>query len=141
MMVRSSLAYCQGDMVRFCTIVSFVVAVGQCKVWEEFMAFKEVLKRRRIKKGYSLQELASLMDVSKAHIWDLEQGRAKNPSLEVLQKLSKHLEVPISTLVGENPEENKNNDESVVMYRELQTLDDEDRETIKLMMDRLKKRT
>ncbi|MBO6550270.1 MAG: helix-turn-helix transcriptional regulator [Rhizobiales bacterium] len=105
------------------------------------MAFKEALKRSRIKKGYSLQELANLIGVSKAHIWDLEQGRAKNPSLEILEKLSTHLNVPISTLVEENPEENENNDESVVMYRDLQKLDDEDRETIRLMMDRLKKRT
>lgn len=105
------------------------------------MAFKEALKRNRIKKGYSLQELADKIGASKAHVWDLEQGRATNPSLEVLQKLSTHLEVPISSLVGENPDESEENAESVVMYRDLQKLDEMDRETIKLMMERLKQRS
>jgi transcriptional regulator with XRE-family HTH domain len=105
------------------------------------MAFKEALKRNRIKKGLSLQQLADLIGASKAHVWDLEQGRATNPSLEVLQKLSTHLDVPIASLVGENPEEQDDNSESVVMYRDLQKLDEEDRETIKFMMERLKKRS
>lgn len=105
------------------------------------MAFKESLKRNRIKKGYSLQELADKIGASKAHVWDLEQGRATNPSLEVLQKLSTHLEIPIASLVGENPDEDKENAESVVMYRDLQKLDEIDRETIKLMMERLRQRS
>ncbi len=105
------------------------------------MAFKEALKRNRIKKGFSLQELADKIGASKAHVWDLEQGRAANPSLEVLQKLSTHLEVPIASLVGENPGDNEDNAKSVVMYRDLQKLDEEDRETIKMMMERLKKRS
>ena len=105
------------------------------------MGFKEELKRNRIKKGYSLQQLADKIGASKAHVWDLEQGRAKNPSLEILQELSTTLQVPIASLIGENPEENEESSEAVVMYRDLQKLDDEDRETIKLMMERLKKRS
>lgn len=104
------------------------------------MSFAVNLKKFRMKKGFSLQKLADAIEVSKAHVWDLETERAKNPSLEVLQKLSSVLGVPIATLVGEVPEEEDGASESVVMYRDLQQLDAEDRETIKLMMDRLKKR-
>lgn len=105
------------------------------------VAFAENLKEHRIKKGYSFQKLADAVGVSKAHLWDLETKRATNPSLELLQNLSTTLSVPISALVGENPEESEQNSESVVMYRDLQKLDPEDRETIKLMMERLRKRS
>ena len=105
------------------------------------MSFAANLKKHRIKKGYSLQKLADEIDVSKAHIWDLETKRATNPSLEVLQKLSTALDVPIAGLVGENPENEPDGDDAVVMYRDLKTLDPEDRETIKLMMERLKRRS
>lgn len=94
-----------------------------------------------MKKGYSLQQLADKIGASKAHVWDLETMRAKNPSLEVLQKLSTHLGVPIAALVGEDSPSGDENDEAVVMYRDLKTLESEDRETIKLMMERLMNRS
>lgn len=105
------------------------------------MAFAENLKEHRVKKGYSLQKLADAIGVSKAHLWDLETKRSTNPSLELLLNLSSTLSVPIAALVGENPEESGQNSESVVMYRDLQKLDPEDRETIKLMMERLRSRS
>ena len=105
------------------------------------MSFSINLKTNRLRKGYSLQKLADAIGASKAHIWDLETGRATNPSLEVLQKLSSVLDVPIASLVGENPDEESLPADSVVLFRDLQKLDPEDRETIKLMMARLKKRT
>ena len=105
------------------------------------MSFATNLRFHRTQKSLSLQKLADLIGVSKAHIWDLETERATNPSLEVLRKLSDVLDVPIATLVGEDPSSAANTDESVVLFRNLQTLNPEDRETIKLMMDRLKQRT
>lgn len=107
------------------------------------MSFAVRLKKYRQIKKLSLQNLADLVGVSKAHIWDLETERAKSPSLEVLKKISTHLSVPIATLVGEDPEgaELDPNSEAVVMYRGLQGLNEQDRETIKIMMERLKKRT
>lgn len=104
------------------------------------MSFAVNLKKHRMRKGYSLQKLADEIGASKAHVWDLETKRATNPSLEILQKLSTTLSVPIASLVGESPDAEEQDSESVVMYRDLQKLDSEDRETIKLMMERLKKR-
>ena len=48
------------------------------------------LKELRLKKGDSLQGLADAVGVSKAHVWELETGKSKNPSIELLTKLAKH---------------------------------------------------
>lgn len=105
------------------------------------MSFAANLKKYRMRKGYSLQGLADLVGVSKGHIWDLETERARNPSLEVLTKLSTHLGVPIANLVGEDVDTENQTDDALVMFRELKSLSENDRETIKIMMDRLKKRS
>lgn len=103
------------------------------------MSFAVRLRVARERKGLSLQKLADEVGVSKAYLWELETERAINPSLELLAKLSTKLGVTIATLVGENPDEASPQDESVVMFRDLQKLSEIDRETIKLMMERLKK--
>ena len=35
----------------------------------------------RLARGESLQDVAGAVGVSKAHIWELEKGRADNPSI------------------------------------------------------------
>lgn len=105
------------------------------------MSFATNLRFHRTQKKLSLQKLADLIGVSKAHIWDLETERATNPSLEVLRNLSNVLDVPIATLVGEDVQSAPPSDDSVVLFRNLQSLDPEDRETIKMMMQRLQRRT
>ena len=67
------------------------------------MSFAVRLKKYRLNKQLSLQGLADLVGVSKAHIWDLETERAKSPSLEVLKKISTHLDVPIACLLYTSP--------------------------------------
>lgn len=103
------------------------------------MSFAIRLRTARERNGLSLQKLADAVGVSKAYLWELETERAVNPSLELLEKLSTKLGVTIATLVGENPTESPAQDESVVMFRDLQQLSETDRETIRLMMERLKK--
>lgn len=104
------------------------------------MSFAVRLKHQRLKKGYSLQKLADETGASKAHMWDLETGRTSNPSLEVLTGLSRALDVSIAALVGEDTEETPDNGDTVAMFRDLKELSESDRETIKLMMERLRKR-
>lgn len=105
------------------------------------MALAARLKELRLKKGLSLQELADAVKVSKAHIWDLEQGRAKNPTIETLRDLSTVLGTTIADLVGEDLTSVEPDSEALVMFRDLKELSAQDRETIKIMMERLKKRT
>jgi len=103
------------------------------------MSFATRLKEARLKKGLSLQKLADEIGASKAHMWDLETDRAKNPSLEVLTGLSRALDVSIASLVGEVVADNSP-DEALAMFRDLPSLSEEDQQTIKIMMERLRQR-
>ena len=89
------------------------------------------LKELRLKKGDSLQGLADAVEVSKAHVWELETGKSKNPSIELLTKLAKHFKVPLAQLVGEDPEATEEEQELVAMFRDLKDLTPRDREVLR----------
>lgn len=80
----------------------------------------------------SLQEVASAVGVTKTHIWELERGRAKNPSLLVVEGLANHFGISISSLVGEDIDAADADQELARMFRlagdldpaELQVIDD-----------------
>lgn len=95
------------------------------------------LKQLRLRSGKSLQQVADDVKVSKAHIWDLERGASKNPSLELLKRLADYYKIGVAELVGEDPEA-ADEPELVALYRNLTELSPEDRETIQLLMERLK---
>ena len=65
------------------------------------MAIGDRLKELRLKKGDSLQQVADAIGASKAHIWELEMNRSRNPSLDLLQKLSSHFKTTVSYLIDE----------------------------------------
>jgi transcriptional regulator with XRE-family HTH domain len=104
------------------------------------MALAAKLKELRVKKRKSLQEVAAEVGASKAHIWDLETARAKNPSIELLTKLAKCFDVSVAHLIGETPRAKGEDPHLVAMYRELKELSEEDRRAIQTMMDHFKKR-
>jgi transcriptional regulator with XRE-family HTH domain len=95
------------------------------------MSFAAKLKDLRMRSGKSLQELADAIGISKAHVWDLETGKSKNPSLE----LSDHFKVSVATLVGEDTDD----EELRVMFRQLQELDPNDRKLIQSIIEAQKK--
>ncbi len=98
------------------------------------------LKALRTKSKKSLQDVADEVGASKAHIWELETGKSKNPTIELLTKLAACFKVSVADLIGENPAGHDQNPEIVAMYRDLQSLSDSDLETIRIMMGRLKVR-
>lgn len=51
------------------------------------------LKIARIKKKITQKELAEIVGVSREQIVALENGRAKNPNLDTIKKISNALEV------------------------------------------------
>lgn len=71
------------------------------------MPLSAKLKKLRLKKGQSLQDVADAVAVSKAHIWELEKGSATNPGIELLTRLAEHFSVTITFLTDETiePEE------------------------------------
>ena len=99
------------------------------------------LRALRMKSKLSLQGLADKVGASKAHIWEMEQGNTKNPSLALLTELSRALNVPIKELVGESdsttPEESA---KLAPLFRDLRELNDIDLDIIKTMTEKLRER-
>jgi transcriptional regulator with XRE-family HTH domain len=84
----------------------------------------------RRKRGFSLQELADEVGVSKGYIWELEKGTRDNPSLQVLEKLSSALKVPIRELVGEDLDAADAHPDLIRMFREAKGLTSSDRQIL-----------
>ena len=66
------------------------------------IALAERMNRLRLRKGESLQDVATAVGVSKAHIWELEKGRADNPSMGLVTRLAEHFGVSVAYLIGED---------------------------------------
>lgn len=102
------------------------------------MALAAKLKQLRTATRKSLQDLADEVGASKAHIWDLETGRATNPSIELLTKLSRALNVSVAELIGETAASDE--PELLAMFRDLKTLSPDDRKAIQGMMDHFRRK-
>jgi transcriptional regulator with XRE-family HTH domain len=59
-----------------------------------------VIKALRQEKGLSQKALAEQVGVTDAYITMLENGKRKNPSLDILKKLAKALGVPVTELLA-----------------------------------------
>lgn len=59
----------------------------------------ENLKKLRDKKGYSLEKVARLSDLSLNTIVKIEKGVNRNPTIETLTKIAKALEVGVDDLI------------------------------------------
>lgn len=96
------------------------------------------LKKFRLQKNESLQDVADAVKVSKAHMWDLETGNSRNPSLELLSGLAKHYGVSVAKLVGEDVSDLSETE--MVMFRDLKGLNDAEREFIVGVIETMKKK-
>ena len=56
-------------------------------------------KKLREKKGYSLEKVARLADLSLNTIVKIENGVNQNPTIETLNKIAKALEVGVDSLI------------------------------------------
>ena len=97
------------------------------------------LRELRMRRGQSLQQVADAVGLSKGHLWDMESGKSKNPSIESLQRLSDHFGVTIGTLVGETSTDSAAEDVRV-MFRDLQTLDLDQREIVRRLVTDMARR-
>ena len=98
------------------------------------MSFSSKLKELRLQKGLSLQDAANLIGISKTHFWDLETGKSKNPSYDLLEKISDKFGISISSLVNEDIETNGNEDLKV-LFRQMNNLEQSDLDVIKLIVE------
>ena len=102
------------------------------------MSFAIKLNQLRVARRMSLQQVGDAIGISKAHVWNLEKGKAENPSMELVVKFADLFQVRVADLVGENPDAEGEDPEVVAMFRDLKKLEREDRETIRVLMERLK---
>ncbi len=56
------------------------------------------IRKYRIEKGYTLEKFAELVGVSTGYICHLEKGTRKNPSYEVMKKISERFNKSISEI-------------------------------------------
>ena len=105
------------------------------------MSLGAKIKALRLKTNQSLQDVADNVGASKNHIWDLETGKSRNPSIDLLTKLAKCFGVSVADLIGEKPGAKGDDPQVFAMYRELKELTQEDRKAIQSLMDHLKTKT
>lgn len=55
------------------------------------------IQKYRKRKGFSQEKLAEKLDISRAHMGHIEQGR-KKPSLDLLEDIAKELNINIRNL-------------------------------------------
>jgi transcriptional regulator with XRE-family HTH domain len=104
------------------------------------MSLAARISRLRLDKGESLQQVAAAVGVSKAHIWELEKGRADNPSMALVTRLADHFGRSVATLVGENPTASDSESNIGRMFRLAAELAPEDLALVDGMILLLRKR-
>ncbi len=76
----------------------------------------------RKKKGLTLSELAEKANISKSYLSNIERELNDNPSIQVLEKISKVLGVDLKVLLGSNLENPRLfEDEWIELVKELKT--------------------
>lgn len=104
------------------------------------MQIGERLFSLRQKNGESLQQVADKIGVSKAHIWEMEKGRSKNPSFELVRKLADHFGISIDALVGDAAEPSSDELQLERMHRGFDELTTRDRDIVEEMIKAMKAR-
>lgn len=104
------------------------------------MSLGATLRKLRLRKGESLQDVATAVGASKAHIWELEMGKSTNPSLDLLKKLADHFAISVAVLVGEVPPEEGGDGQLQMLYRGLTEITEEDKELIATLISQMKAR-
>jgi len=83
----------------------------------------KIIHETRKKRGLTLSELAKKAEISKSYLSNIEREINDNPSIQVLEKLSKVLGVDMSTLLGKNVDTELHLEkEWVILLKELKEL-------------------
>ena len=104
------------------------------------MDIGERLHALRLASNQSLQAVADQVQISKAHVWELEKGHSKNPSFELVQKLATHFGVTIDELTGAADKPEDKDIHIQRLHRDMSELSDGDRRVVEDMIKSLKTR-
>ena len=86
----------------------------------------------------SLQAVATAVGISKTHLWELEKGRATNPSVDLLTKLAKHYAVTTEFLIDATSSATAEDASAQQFFRDFKSLSPKDKALIQDTLDRLK---
>jgi len=101
------------------------------------MSLGRRLAQLRRKRGESLQTVADAVGVSKAHVWELEKGRAANPAMELVTRLADHFGVTVAYLAGEDIDAKDGEQDLRRMFRQARKLGDRERAIMNDMLQTL----
>ncbi len=97
------------------------------------MSIGQRIAELRNDKRVSLQEVADAVGVSKAHIWQLEQGekgKAKNPAMGLVERLADYFGVSVAFLVGEDVAGEETDPELAGLFRQAKAFDQRERQLL-----------
>lgn len=103
------------------------------------MSLGQRIGELRRKKGQSLQAVADGVGVSKAHIWEIEKGRADNPSMDLVRRLADHFGMSVAFLAGEEAESGDADPALQRMFRQANELDERERQILDEMLQTLRR--
>lgn len=103
------------------------------------MSIDRKLSALRQEKGESLQDVAAAVGASRGHIWELETGKSKNPSIELIRRLADHFQVSVAWLVGEVPFRGEEKEQFVALYRALNDLSPPNLQIIQTIVEGMRK--
>lgn len=82
------------------------------EITEHMAAF---IKSRRTALKMSLDDVAKRIGCSKSHIWELEKGRSKNPTLWMILALCDALHCSLNSLIGKDVSQPMVTDEEMAL--------------------------
>ena len=71
--------------------IALLMSVSPLAPRQKCNPFPDLIRLHRERLGLSLMDVARACHCTKTHIWDLEQGRSKNPSARLVWMLSQVL--------------------------------------------------
>ncbi len=103
-------------------------------------SFGQRIRALRKERGLTLDQLAELSGSSKSYIWELENKDPPRPSAEKITKIAEALDTTGDYLFGTKEGETKETAEDWAFFRKYQSLDPNTKDTIKQMMDVIRKK-
>jgi transcriptional regulator with XRE-family HTH domain len=101
------------------------------------MSLASKLKKLREQSRQSLQQVADGVGISKVHVWELEKGTSKNPSMDIVKRLADHFRVPIAYFNDDSIEPDEAN--ALQFFREFDgQLSEKDWEALRSVAEALK---
>lgn len=73
------------------------------------------ISKRRTEIGLSLDEVSERAGIAKSHIWELEKGRSKNPTIATALALCDALQCSLNNLLGQDVSQPRFTDQEIAL--------------------------